>query len=151
MSDELRAQIDGELEKLRELAGDLSQRVKAFKEAPPDRWDCGAAGAALHSFYGGIESIFRAVAESIDGGLHKSDSWHSDFLESMTASTPRRRNVISPSLAARLDEYLGFRHVFRSRYGADLEWERMVPLVEGLPGVFDAFEKEVREFLAGRN
>jgi uncharacterized protein YutE (UPF0331/DUF86 family) len=58
-----------------------------------------------------------------------------------------RPTVISNSLAMRLQEYLGFRHVVRSLYGYELDPERIDRLVNNYSTVWKQFEQEIQEFM----
>ena len=67
----------------------------------------------------------------------------------MTVAVPGvRPRVISEELAAELDEYLSFRHVFRNIYGFELKGDRLARLSERLDGVAGRFEQEIETFLA---
>ena len=46
-----------------------------------------------------------------------------------------------------LDEYLGFRHLFRNIYGFELDSKRLDDLIERFPDVVDKFNKEIKIFL----
>ena len=70
----------------------------------------------LHSFYSGVENIFKRIALELDGRLPDSSTWHRDLLDAMARQAQNRRAVISESLEDRLKEYLNFRHVFRPAY-----------------------------------
>lgn len=54
--------------------------------------------------------------------------------------------MISRSLQRTLDEYLRFRHVFRNVYGYLLEWERLKPLLNGIPATYLQFHQELSSF-----
>lgn len=149
MSHELHAQVLEELDKLRDLCAPLPSHLARFRTAPPDAWDRNALGGLLHSFYCGVENVLRAVAEQLDGAVPKTPSWHSDLLESMASPSSTRGGVLSRSLADELNDYLGFRHVYRSHYGFELEWERMEPLAGNLQRTLNDFDQEIRAFLAG--
>jgi len=58
-----------------------------------------------------------------------------------------RPAVISEELAAELDEYLSFRHVFRNIYGFELKGERIDYLAKKFDRVSSQFEREVKKFL----
>ncbi len=101
----------------------------------------------LHSFYNGIENIFKRVALELDGELPDSRTWHRDLLETMARSAAVRPAVISEGLRDQLKEYLHFRHVFRSAYSFLLEWEKLAPLAQGCEQTFALLKVEVEEFL----
>ena len=57
-----------------------------------------------------------------------------------------RPPVISPNTEKVLREYLGFRHLFRKRYGFELDWEKMKRLLLNMPQVLYRLEKEIEIF-----
>lgn len=66
----------------------------------------------LHSFYTGIENIFKRIGVELDKALPGGQSWHRELLDSMSAPSEFRSAIISQDLRFRLEEYLKFRHVF---------------------------------------
>jgi hypothetical protein len=75
------------------------------------------------------------------------EEWHSELLHQMTLDIPGLRPpVISTHIEKRLREYLGFRHLFRKRYGFELDWEKMKRLLVRMPQVLAALEKEFEIF-----
>ncbi|MEW6102926.1 MAG: hypothetical protein AB1630_03765 [bacterium] len=105
-------------------------------------------GSILHDFYNCCERIFKYVAIEINGGYEDSERWHKALLFKMTiAIKGLRPAVISEGLAALLDEYLSFRHLFRNIYGFELKGERMGYLVERFDKVVDMLIKEIKDFL----
>ena len=59
-----------------------------------------------------------------------------------------RPRVISDELAADLDEFLAFRHLFRNIYGFELRGDRIDYLAEKFEGVAQKFREEIEEFVA---
>jgi hypothetical protein len=113
------------------------------------KWTCVSALAAmLHSFYGGVENIFKRVTLELGERLPAGQSWHKELLDSMTNETDKRFPLISPELKKRLKDYLEFRHFFRHSYVFDLEWERMKTVVLDLRNTLDLLESELDRFLA---
>ncbi len=108
-----------------------------------------AIGAVLHSFYMGIENIFRRIAIELDRGLPTGPSWHIELLDSMAKANPRRGSVISEELRIDLYDYLSFRHTFRNIYTFQIKWDKMKNLVENLEKTFKRFEKEIRKSMLG--
>ena len=88
-----------------------------------------ALAALLHSFYTGIENIFKRISATLDNGPPGGPFWHVELLNSMTRCTTSRPAVISHELCKTLRQYLDFRHVFRHAYAFDLQWSKMAPLV----------------------
>jgi hypothetical protein len=81
-----------------------------------------AGGSILHDFYTGIEKIFESIAKEIDNRIPMGEEWHSELLRQMTLDIPGLRPpVITASTEKKLREYLGFRHLFRKRYGFELD------------------------------
>ncbi len=67
----------------------------------------------LHSFYGGVENIFKRTTLQLGDPLPSGDAWHKDLLDAMTKPTALRAALLSPALKQRLKGYLEFRHFFR--------------------------------------
>jgi len=74
--------------------------------------------------------------------------WHKKLLYQMTMNIEDvRPPVISKKLAAELDEYLAFRHLFRNIYGFELESKRLDKLIEKFPDTVELLFKEINDFL----
>lgn len=59
-------EIDNEIVLLRELILSHRPLIEKLKESVPDQIDLSAAAAMLHSFYNGIENIFKRIAKRIE-------------------------------------------------------------------------------------
>ncbi|GBE00510.1 hypothetical protein BMS3Abin07_02561 [bacterium BMS3Abin07] len=106
-------------------------------------------GSILHDFYNGCERIFKKIAMEINGGYEESEKWHKSLLYKMTIPIKGvRPPVLSEELAAELDEYLSFRHVFRNIYGFELKGERIAYLSKKFDKVVPKFIEEIKSFLA---
>ena len=106
-----------------------------------------AGGSILHDFYTGIEKIFESIAKEIDNRIPMGEEWHSELLRQMTLDIPGLRPpVITASTEKKLREYLGFRHLFRKRYGFELDWQKLKKLLLGVPLVRTQLEKEIGRF-----
>jgi hypothetical protein len=107
-----------------------------------------AKGSILHDFYNTCERVFEIIARRINGGLPESEQWHKKLLYQMTIEVKNSRpSIISKKLAAELDEYLSFRHLFRNIYGFELESDRLDRLVDKFAKTAKSFQKEIRAFL----
>lgn len=124
--------------------------LEQVKTRDPTDVELLAIAGILHSFYSGFENIFKRIAQEIDGGFNKSDSWHADLLENMSVPTSKRSAVISEDLKKRLQIYLSFRHVFRSNYSYDLNWSKMQDLVFESEDLLQLVEKELNEFMSNK-
>lgn len=106
-------------------------------------------GSILHDFYNCCERIFKKIAIDINGGYEDTEKWHKALLFKMTIPIKGiRPSVISEELAAELDEYLSFRHVFRNIYGFELKGKRISYLSGKFDKIADKFIKEITGFLA---
>ncbi len=140
----LAAEVDREL-------GHLSQLRRDAASAPrdDDTFTLRARGSILHDVYNGVERIFVRIAEELDGGTPQGEPSHRQLVATMSLDVPGvRPAVIDTELEHALVDFLRFRNLFRNLYGSFLEAERMRPLEDRLPGVVEAFERQVGEFLA---
>ena len=107
-----------------------------------------AVASVIHDFYTCCERVFRRIALEVDGSLPADPGWHRRLLASMASEVPGvRPAVVSRELASTLDEYLGFRHVFRNIYGFELEGERLSRLARELPATSRRVEDGLRAFV----
>ncbi len=138
------AEIDKELLSLQELLDELAV-VKPQKDMIAKR----AKGSILHDFYNCCERIFKRITVELNSEYEESEKWHKGLLYRMTIPVEGiRPRVISDELAAELDEFLAFRHLFRNIYGYELKGGRIDFLAGRLEEVAGRFKKEVREFVA---
>jgi len=106
-----------------------------------------AGGSILHDFYTGIEKIFESIAKEVDSRLPLGEEWHSELLHQMTLDIPGLRPpVITTHTGKKLREYLGFRHLFRKRYGFELDWKKLKKLLLGMPPIRSNLESEIEKF-----
>lgn len=104
-------------------------------------------GSSLHDYYTALENIFRIVAAKIDKSIPQGAEWHRELLEQMALEIPGLRPpVITPTTAALLEPYRGFRHVFRNVYGFNLSFSRVKELLERLPDVSAAVKNDLAAF-----
>lgn len=142
----LQAQILSELESMKKLLDEAAEI--AAKET--SNINIRAGGSVLHDFYSGAENIFHAIAGAVDERIPSGMSWHIELLNQMTFNIEGVRSpVISRETAKALEEYLRFRHLFRKRYGFDLEWESIKRLLGKLPQMFDAVEQDLKAAFGG--
>lgn len=135
--------IEKEIENLNELKKEFkeikSKKAIAFKRSK---------GSILHDFYNCCERIFKKIAININGGFEESEKWHKALLYKMTIPIDGLRpRVISDELAAKLDEFLSFRHVFRNIYGFELKGDRIDYLSLRFDKTVENFTKEIRTFM----
>ena len=116
----------------------------------PDDIELSALAAMLHSFYTGIENLFKRIEVETDATLPRGESWHRELLDAMRWSSRVRPAVISAPLRDRLREYLEFCHVFRQAYSFQLRWDKMSPLVLDCEQTLRRLEAELEVFLQPR-
>jgi hypothetical protein len=138
-----RLSIQDEITKLKLLDKEKDGLLKR----KPSSYILRAGGSILHDFYTGLEKIFENIAKEVDQRVPMGEEWHSELLHQMTLDIPGLRPpVISNSTEKKLREYLGFRHLFRKRYGFELDWEKMKKLLLKIPKVLSTLEKEIEIF-----
>ena len=106
-------------------------------------------GAALnlHSFYSGLEKIFRLIAIHVDDILPKGENWHQILLKQMTEElSDIRPAVISDSVQQNLDEYRGFRHIVRNVYTYKFDSTKIEKLISSARPLFAQLEAELLAF-----
>lgn len=103
--------------------------------------------SVLHDFYTGMERIFSRIAKELEGGMPKGEDWHKELLDDMALELEDvRPAVISEELRENLEEYLRFRHLFRSVYGFVIRGERLKPLLDNFDTILLQFKDSVARF-----
>ena len=125
----------------------LDREKNALMKRRSSNYIVRAGGSILHDFYTGIEKIFESIAKEIDDRIPLGEEWHRELLRQMTLDIPGLRPpVITASTEKKLREYLGFRHLFRKRYGFELDWQKLRKLLLGVSQVRTQLEKEIGKF-----
>ena len=120
--------------------------ISKSSQAEPDFIELSALATMLHSFYTGIENIFKRVSLGIDGSIPAGQASHSELLAIMTQPTENRPLVVSVDLRTRLSAYLSYRHVFRHAYSFQLEWDKMRDLVLQSEETWQQLQRELNQF-----
>lgn len=149
MWDKLRKQVAVEQEQLDRLLETHRSLLNKCVDAAPNAIELSALAAMLHSFYTGIENIFKRITVELDGAPPSGEFWHRELLDVITRTSKARPPAISVSLRGRLMEYLEFRHMFRQAYAFDLRWEKMRSLVLGCEDTLRLLQVELESFLRG--
>ncbi len=145
----LKADVMDELERIDQIKREFLDiaDVMEIPESEVSTFHKGGLGYYLHNFYNGCENIFIIIAKFFENDI-SDESWHSDLLKRMKLEIPGYRPaVIDEKLYKQLDEFRGFRHVFRHIYGFNLDWEREKFIAGKLVSVIDEFTKQVEGFL----
>lgn len=145
--DKFRKQQATEREQLRRLLSGIHPLLSQCHKQVPNEIELSALAATLHSFYTGIENIFKRVTVELDGEALRGDNWHRDLLQRMKAPSAHRPVLLPETLHDKLLEYLRFRHVFRNAYSFDLDWRKMSHLVLKLEETFQQLELALDAFL----
>jgi hypothetical protein len=124
----------------------------ALLKRRPSNYVVRAGGSILHDFYTGIEKLFESIAKEVDNRLPMREEWHSELLHQMTLDIPGLRpQVITAKTEKKLREYLGFRHLFRKRYGFELDWQKLKKLLLGMSQIRPNLENEIGKFFEALN
>jgi hypothetical protein len=113
-----------------------------------DDYYLGSVALDLHSFYNGLEKIFKLIALDIDKSLPQDSEWHKALLNQMAMEIPQLRPaLISEQTNNILDEYLAFRHLIRNIYTHKIIPTKMKRLVDNLQQVFEQIQLELLAFV----
>ena len=141
------AEIKNEIELIDELLESHKPLIEKIRMSFPDQIERSAAATLLHSFYNGIENIFKRIANRIDSKIPTSEYWHQELLNQMSNKVENRNKVISSKLLKKLHLYLGFRHFFRHTYAFQFKWDKMKDLIFEINDVYNQFKQEINVFI----
>jgi hypothetical protein len=145
----LEAGLQRELGKLARLIDEVRAANALLATRPPSSLELRGAADLGHDWYTGLEKCFEQIANAIDGGTPAGPRWHRELLMQMgDALLPLRPAVISRDAQEGIGDYLRFRHLFRSLYGFELQWDRVRPLLEALPALHARVSEELGAFCA---
>lgn len=141
------SQIIFEIQQIDELFTSFSELLEKSKVEEPTLIELTAIGSILHSFYNGIENIFKTIGKNIDGEIPCGNHWHSQLIKQMTESTYKRDPIISEGLKEKLADYLAFRHFYRNSYSFWLKWNELKKLTDPVIIVWSEFKIELKTFM----
>lgn len=105
-------------------------------------------GSILHDFYNACERIFKWIAKDINGDFNPMEQWHKELLFRMTVEIKDIRPAVIPEeLAADLNDFLQFRHIFRNIYGFELKSDLLSNLLNKFESTASQFIREIKIFL----
>ncbi len=146
-SSTLADRIAGELDEVQRVTRNIQKDWQNFLRTADDGY-LKATAFDLHSFYTGLERVFRLIAEILDGRLPVGEGWHKLLINQMALEIQGvRPAVISEATLELLDEYLRFRHLVRNVYSFNLLPEKVQSLVERLPTALDQVTQDVSAFV----
>lgn len=141
-------EIRDELSALAKVKALLEEAHARFAACTPEPLALGGIALTLHTFYNGVENLFRRIALELGEGLPGGEDWHSQLLRNMALEIPRvRPRVISEETRDRLEEFLRFRHLVCHTYGHELQWQRIRDLLDSFAPAYTGFVKDTEEFL----
>ena len=146
MWDDLRGKWAVERQQLQRLLEYYRPLLEKCASNPPNDHELSALAAMLHSFYNGIENIFKRIAAECYDRSPQGQAWHRELLDLMAQPGRTGPAAISQSLVERLDAYLDFRHFFRHSYVFHLRWDRMKSLVLECEETLQLVEGELDRF-----
>ena len=144
---ELKEEIELELAQLQRLMNDFAELRKKVKNTDPDTIELVALAGFLHTFYNGVENIFKRIVVQRDKEASHGAFWHSQLLERMAQASANHSPVISEEMRDLLRQYLNFRHVFRHAYSFELQWRKMAPLVSESSSAFQLLKEDLKKFI----
>lgn len=88
------------------------------------------------------KNILKRILKFKGISIPNSESFHKDLLDISVEN-----KIISFELSKKLDEYRAFRHFFVHGYGIMLDKEKLIPLAENLPNIWQQFESELDKLI----
>jgi len=82
--------IEFEIERIENLLTKYSLLLDKIKKEKPNFIELGSVAMLLHSYYNGIETIFRQIAKKVDRSLPRNEFWHKALLDQMASKTNNR-------------------------------------------------------------
>ena len=146
MYKELNDEIEFQMSQIDRQFEDFGMYFQNMNYETPDLTQITVMASILHSFYTGLESIFKMISNRVDDFTPTSSKSHQELLDYMNVKTNNREAVIDEDTYLLLNEYLKFRHVFRHGYTFQLKWEKMKKLAENLFITWDRVKEQVSVF-----
>jgi hypothetical protein len=149
----VRARLIAEINNMDMLYEELNKKElfvnnSKVKEKLNDMFFLRAVGSVFHDFYTSAENMFKTIARDIDKSIPDNKDWHIELLQQMYIEIDGTRPaVISKKTFELLNEYRGFRHIFRNVYGFNLTSERMEYLLSIFPKTVDNIKSDTKNFV----
>jgi uncharacterized protein YutE (UPF0331/DUF86 family) len=131
--------VEAELENIQRVIAELPDEDSVEKLST---LELAGAASLIHNFYNGVENILKQIVGASREEIPIGPSWHRDLLNLAVS-----RNDISEPTAKELRQYLAFRHFFSHAYSFDLDKNRIIPLLQGIPAVLASFISEINKSL----
>jgi len=145
---ELAGDLRQELEALDRILAEAAEALGLFGGRGPTSLELRGLGDLVHDFYNAVERFLERVGSGLNGAVPGGRAPHVRLLDRMARELPGvRPAVLRPETRRGLGEYLRFRHLFRHRYGFELEWGRLEPLLRGLGAMGPAVRDDLEAFV----
>lgn len=134
--DELWEEIEAEKDLVESTLFELALALKSNEQSYVR---LAGIAAFVHNLYNGMENIIKRMllAKRIKSDF-QSPFWHHELLKIAI-----EHEIVSQKLAARLRDYLGFRHFFVHAYSLRLDPAKLMPLARNAEDVWNSFYGEI--------
>jgi len=150
-SDELREEIEIELESMAEMVRESVQLCRDVGDGTPTMREKTAAGGFLAHFYNGVENILRRISRFYAVPLPEGGNWHVRLFRQFCEPDGHLPLLFDETLAAKIGPFRSFRHMFFHTYGFQLDWQRMRTGIGQIEDIFWDFRNVVLLFLESLN
>ena len=147
MDNILREQVRFKIEEIDRLFSEYELIFIKVGSVEPDIFDMTILGSVLHSFYNGLENIFKLIAKNIDENVPVGVKSHQELLRQMSMDTNKRNKLFNEETYYQLREYATFRHFYRHAYSFQLSWEKMKPLTDDVICFWNKIKKDIEDFI----
>lgn len=107
-----------------------------------------AIAGIVNDYYTCIERILSVIARTIDNYMPAGENWHMELIEQMSNDIPGvRAFVIFRDNEELLGDLRSFRHVFRGKYGFNLDISKLFTILRYLPRLSNSFRNDIETFL----
>ena len=147
MDSKTKEKVRYEIGQIEILLKEAKPLLDLSKSKEPDFGEkCGIA-LILHSFYQGVENMASHILKHIEEHKPTGTRWHKSLLEAMFGENSKNIVILRKDLKIQIEKYLEFRHVVRSAYSHQLDWEKMEILVINLEYVWKMIKSDVEMFI----
>ena len=145
---ELREDVRDELAQMKEVVAEPVSLRRDVGAGTPTLREKVAGGAFLTQFYNGIENVLKRISKYQDVPLPSGEKWHAELFDRFTTSGEEALPALfDETLAEEMRTYRAFRHVARSSYGTELDWERMKHGLDPVEPVFQQIRHSTLGYL----
>lgn len=141
------ALIERAISDLDAICREAAPAAERLKKSPNDVITVMGCGGLLHGFYSAFETLMRDAADALNGRVPQGEAWHARLLDQLSVEVPGMRPAMfTPEIRDRLDEYRGFRHVYRNLYVFSLKPARVLDLLERLTPLWADLKPHLQAF-----